>query len=110
MSQIDISSPLEAIFRLTDIQKSALKRISVSTADDLLRYLPFRYINPSQIKSISELRAGESAALEGIISSLDTKKTWKKKLKITEARLADSTGSISIAWFHQPYVSRMLQN
>ena len=36
------------------------------------------------------------------------KKTFKKRLNITEATIADDTGEITATWFHQPYISKLL--
>lgn len=108
MSNMTLSTPLENIFRLTEIQKKALARLSVVTADDLLRYLPTRYIPRSSIKGIAAVLSGETCAIEGKVISLDAKKTWAKRLNITQARVADNTGEITAVWFHQPYVSKLL--
>src|SRR3989344_7184974 len=103
-----LETKLDALFRLTDTQKYALKKLGLETAGDLLRYLPARYINASTIKAISELRAGDMAAVEGKVTKLEAKKTWQKRLNITEAHIADASGTIAAVWFHQPYVSKLI--
>jgi ATP-dependent DNA helicase RecG len=108
MPTITLPTPLTDIFRLTDAQKSAARKLALETVDDLLRWLPARYINASNLKSIAEIKSGEHVAIEGKVTHLDAKKTFQKRLNITEARIADNTGEITAVWFHQPYVSRML--
>ena len=103
-----LETKLDALFRLTDTQKYALKKLGLETAESLLRYLPARYINASTIKAISELRAGDVAAVEGKVTKLEAKKTWQKRLNITEAHIADASGAIVAVWFHQPYVSKLI--
>lgn len=99
---------IEEIFRLTDAQKAAARKIGLATIDDLLRYLPSRYINAASIRSIAELKAGDKAAIEGKVLSLNAKKTWKRRMNITEAKIADNTGEITAVWFHQAYISKLL--
>ncbi|MEK7576574.1 MAG: ATP-dependent DNA helicase RecG [Patescibacteria group bacterium] len=105
---ITLSTLLVDIFRLTDFQKAAAKKLSLETVDDLLRYLPARYINTSNLISVNDARIGTQVTIEGKILFLDAKKTFQKRLNITEARIADNTGEITAVWFHQPYISRML--
>jgi len=105
---ISFSTRLEEIFRLTEPQKKALGKLGLVTAEDLLRYLPARYINASLIKAIGDITEGERVAIEGKVRLLDAKKTFQKRLNITEAKVADNTGEITAVWFHQPYVSRLL--
>ncbi|MEK7631203.1 MAG: ATP-dependent DNA helicase RecG [Patescibacteria group bacterium] len=103
-----LETPLSDLFRLTDIQKRALAKIGVQSAGDLLRYLPSRYTRASSIKAIKDISDGDTVAVEGKILSLEAKKTFQKRLRITEARIADQTGEITAVWFHQPYISKQL--
>ncbi len=103
-----LETALADLFRLTDIQKQALSKIGIKTADDLLRYLPSRYTRASSIKAIKDISDGDTVAVEGKIISLEAKKTFQKRLRITEARIADQSGEITAVWFHQPYISKQL--
>lgn len=108
MQNVALEARLEDIFRLTEVQKRALKKLSLAFVRDLLHYAPARYISTSSLKSISSLASGEQVALEGQVKSLKAKKTWQKRLRITEAKIADASGEITAVWFHQPYISKML--
>ena len=103
-----LETPLSDLFRLTDVQKRALAKLGILSAGDLLRYLPSRYTRASSIKTISTIADGDVVAVEGKIISLEAKKTFQKRLRITEARIADKTGEITAVWFHQPYISKQL--
>ena len=80
MPIVTLNTKLGDIFRLTDTQKSAARKLALETVDDLLRYLPARYINASNLKSIAEIVVGENIAIEGKVTFLDAKKTFKKRL------------------------------
>ncbi|MDP2593259.1 MAG: GxxExxY protein [bacterium] len=101
--------PLEKLFpRLTDIQKSALKKLSILKTEDLLRFFPTRYGDVSEVKNIGSLSAGETAVVFGRIENLKTSKAYRKKIPMAEARIEDETGNIKVVWFNQPYIAKMI--
>src|SRR3990167_4615083 len=100
---------LENHFRLTPFQKQGLKKLQIFSIEDLLRYYPVRYGDTSKATTIVNLKKGELAAIFGKIKGLETKKGWKSKVPMAKANVEDSTGSIGIVWFHQPYLAKILQ-
>lgn len=102
------NTPIETIFRLTDSQKKALKKLGIISIQNLLYHFPARYINPGENKSISELQKGEAITLFGKISKLKTKKGFRTKIPMAEGCLTDDTGKIKMVWYHQAYLAKML--
>jgi len=102
------ATPLADIFRLTPAQKTALEKLSISTAYDLLYYFPTRYTNTADIKHITSLVKGEDATIYGRVVSAKTVKGFRTKIAMTEAIIEDSTGRIKCVWFHQAYIAKML--
>src|SRR5581483_9113889 len=101
-------SLIEETFRLTPVQKSALKKLGLKTIMDLLYHFPARYGDTSEMKNVSDLEKGEQAVVFGQISSLKTSKAFRKKIPMAEAYVADETGRIKIVWFYQPYLAKMI--
>lgn len=99
---------LEDIFRLTPLQKTALAKIGITTAYDLLYYFPTRYTSTAEIKHIANLTKGEDATIYGRVVSAKTAKGFRTKIAMTEAIIEDSTGRIKCVWFHQAYIAKML--
>ncbi|OGF73616.1 hypothetical protein A3J56_00540 [Candidatus Giovannonibacteria bacterium RIFCSPHIGHO2_02_FULL_46_20] len=99
---------VEELFRLTERQKSALKKLGIATIEDLLLYFPHRYENPADFKWIKDVSAGESVRVWGKVTKIDYEKTWKKKINIAHASIEDATGHIGAVWFRQPYIAKML--
>jgi ATP-dependent DNA helicase RecG len=92
-----------------DKARRDLKNSGVVSICDLLYYLPFRYDDFSKTKPISELRVGDTVTLSGVISSIESRRSWKnKKLSLTEAIFENKTGSLKITWFNQPYLEKSL--
>jgi len=105
-----LSDPITDIFRLTDQQKAALSRLGVRVVRDLLFHFPFRYEAGGEGTSIAGLVAGQEVTLVGTLEKLETKKSWKRKIPVSEGLLKDATGKIKIRWFNQPYIAKMYTN
>ncbi len=96
-------------FRLTARQKSALKKLGIETVRDLLYHFPRRYENIGAAKLIADALPGEHALFYGKITSLEKRLSWKSKKYVVEATLQDSSGEITLMWFNQVYMEKMLQ-
>ncbi len=107
--QINKNTELDKILRLSFAQKKALDKLKLKTAENLLRYFPLRYGEPSSVKAVEFLEQGESVAIFGKISELQTKKGFKSKMAFSEARVLDPTGEVKAVWFNQPYIAKMFK-
>jgi ATP-dependent DNA helicase RecG len=102
-----LSDELIEHFRLTLNQKKALLRLRITTVEDLLFHFPNRYENIGNTEFIGNLSSGDTATVYGTLSGLKTKKTFKSRVPAAEGRISDSTGSIKVMWFNQPYIAKM---
>lgn len=93
-------------FRLTPPQIRALKRLGVSTVRDLLYHFPARYDEGGSESAIKGLVSGTSVTIYGTISKLGTRRSWKRRIPVGEAVIADASGSVKVMWFHQPYLAK----
>ena len=57
---MNIDTPLTETGRLTDTQKTALKRLGLLTVRDLLYYFPVRYGDASALSYIADLKSGDT--------------------------------------------------
>jgi ATP-dependent DNA helicase RecG len=98
---------------------SKLKRLGIETGHDLLFNFPRRYDDYTQITAIGEIAEILNNAstfsykptftVRGDILGIANKKTRRRGFTVTEAVVVDSTGSIKVVWFNQPYLAKMLQ-
>ncbi len=95
-------------FRVLPVQAQALKRLQISTVEDLLYYFPTRYGDTAEVMSIALLSKGMDATAFGKITGLKTSKAFRKKIPMSEAWLEDESGKIKIVWFNQPYLAKMI--
>ena len=102
-----LSDPLTTHFRLAETQRGALAKLGVTTVRDLLFHFPFRYDTGGEESSIAGLTVGMDATIIGTIEKLETKKSWRRKIPISEGTLRDTSGKIKMMFFNQPYIAKM---
>ncbi len=100
--------PLSLHFRLDEDHRRALARLHIKSVADLLYHIPTRYENISSIKTIASLSKGDEAVVYGTVRKLQTRKSWKSRVPISEGVIEDVTGSMKVMWFHQPYIAKMI--
>lgn len=105
-----LSDPLTSSLRLMEPQKAALARLGIYTPYDLLFHFPFRYEVAGDESIISGLVAGQEATVVGTLDKLETRKSWKRKIPVSEGFIQDASGKIKCMWFNQPYIAKMYQN
>ena len=96
---------LDNHFRLTPLQKSALKKLHVATVRDLLYHFPARYEAAGSSGEAARLVPGTKVALIGALTKLKAKKLWKSKRNVTEGWFEDVSGKVKVMWFNQPYMA-----
>ncbi len=94
-------------FRLTPIQKDALRKMGIITLKDLLYHFPVRYGDTAEAKNIDSLSKGDSAVIFGKITNLKASKGFKTKMTMATASVEDESGKIQCVWFNQPYLAKM---
>src|SRR4030042_2023623 len=104
-----LSTPIEKILNVGPIYQKRLKKLGIKTIRDLLFHLPHRYEDFSNIIKISEIKPNQSCCVQGKILEIKNSKTWKKRMILTHAVIADNTGAIKVIWFNRPYLIRVLK-
>lgn len=105
-----IDSPIHEKFRITPIQKIALKKLGVNTLHDLLYHFPVRYGDTAEAKNIDTLKQGDTSVIYGKIGGLKTGKGFRSKITMATGYVEDETGRINCVWFNQPYVAKMFSD
>ncbi|MGC9599349.1 MAG: ATP-dependent DNA helicase RecG [Minisyncoccia bacterium] len=109
MAPLALDSPLFEVVGARVPLLRQLEKLGVTTVGDLLYYFPFRYEDFSKIYAIADLEPGQQATIQATIEEISFRHTWKKRMSIVEAILADTSGSIRAVWFNQPYVANVLK-
>jgi len=106
---MDISFPVEKIPRIGPQYQKRLKRLGIDTVGQLLYHFPHRYEDFSNLKKISEIKAGENVSVQGKILDIKNIRTFRKRMFLTQATLEDETGTIKAIWFNRPYLTNALK-
>jgi ATP-dependent DNA helicase RecG len=107
---MNLESEIIKEFRLQEGQKKALKRLKIETVKDLLYHFPSRYGDTAKVANISTLNDGDDVTIYGKITKLKTGKTFRGNMAKATGTLEDDTGQISVTWFRQPYIAKMLHD
>ncbi len=108
MQKILLSAELHEIHGIGPRFVMKLKKLGIITVKDLIWHFPTRYEDWRETSSIENLEAGDSKTIKGVISEIESRRSWKRRMTIVEATITDETGSIKAVWFNQPYVKNIL--
>ncbi len=75
----------------------------IRTIEDLIWHLPFRYEDWRMVKQVKDLVDGETATVVVRVSRSHLQIT-RRQFKILEVSVHDSTGSMVVRFFNQPYL------
>ena len=77
-----------------------LGKFGITTVNDLLYHLPFRYEDRREIRKIVALQVGEEASVIGEITHVNERVVGRARRHILEAVLRDETGLLGLTWYH----------
>ena len=106
---LTLDSSITNLHKIGGATSKKLKKIDIFSILDLIYYFPFRYENFSNSTPIKNLKANTRANIVGEIELIQSKRSFKKKINITEALINDGSGIIKIIWFNQPFISKILK-
>jgi ATP-dependent DNA helicase RecG len=107
--RLALDSPVKELPKVKPVDQKRLAALGILTVRDLLLHLPFGWDRFGDPKLIAELEVGTLATVVGTIVRIAPKISMYKKLKLTQAALADdSDDQLNLAWFNMPWVARQL--
>jgi len=109
LEKISLQTPLIDIKGVGPKFIERLKKLNINIVKDLLWHFPFRYEDFSNISKIKDLKIGERATVNGVIKDVKMRRTWKKRMIILEASVADETGTVKAIWFNQKFLITILK-
>lgn len=85
------------------------KRLGLETVHDLLMHFPARYEDLATIVPISQVEEDTKVTIEGRVTSIDSERSWKKRMLLTRATIQDESGTLRVIWFNQRFVGQTLK-
>jgi ATP-dependent DNA helicase RecG len=87
---------------------SVLQRLHISTVEDALWTIPWRYEDRSVMTPIGNLVPGMMASICGEIGKCEAKRTRSRRLSVLEVGVEDQSGRMQVVFFNQPYLEELL--
>ncbi len=85
-----------------------LNKLDIRTVEDLIHHVPRRHEDRSQVRPIGQLRHGAAETVKGRLGT-PRSKTPRTGLSILQIPLTDTTGTLLLTWFNQPYLAKQLR-
>jgi ATP-dependent DNA helicase RecG len=89
--------PVTALKGVGEAMAEKLHKVGLENLQDVLFHLPLRYQDRTRVVPIGELRPGQDAVIEGVVSGADVSMGKRRSLLV---RLGDGSGSLSLRFYH----------
>jgi ATP-dependent DNA helicase RecG len=105
---MDLSTPLTYVKGIGPARGAMLEAKGLLTVEDLLAYVPFRYEDRSNMKTVAQLAPGEMATVIAEVRATKASGFRRKSLGLFEVRFSDSSRAILVCkWFHGGYLANV---
>src|SRR5947208_11652281 len=106
---MDLITPLTYVKGIGPARAAMLEAKGLLTVEDLLGYVPFRYEDRSNMKTIAQLAPGEMATVMAEVRSVKMSGFKRRNLGLFEPRVTDSSRAILVGkWCHGGYLANVL--
>jgi ATP-dependent DNA helicase RecG len=106
---MDLATPLTYVKGVGPARAAMLESKGLVNVEDLLGYVPFRYEDRSNLKTIAQLAPGEMATVIAEVRSAKLSGFKRRDLGMFEARFSDSSRAVLAGkWFHGGYLAKVL--
>ena len=107
--RVNLDTPIQYVKGVGPKRAEMFSAVGIHRAEDLLLYRPFRYEDRSVFRPIAKLRVGDEGVVRGQVSATGRYLTPMKKVRIFEMLVSDSSGTLSVKFFNQPYLQKVFQ-
>jgi ATP-dependent DNA helicase RecG len=104
---LEPSTPVQYVKRIGPRLAEILAAKGITTVDDLLHYLPFRYEDRLNPRSVAELRAGEMATVIAEVRNSGLFRT--RRMPIFQLTVGQGRARLKCIWFNAAYLQDRFQ-
>lgn len=109
LNPLSLDSPVTAIPMIGEVQAGKLERLGINKIKDLLYHFPIRYTDTRNILTIRELfHESDGGTVRATVDQIKNNYTRSRKV-ITKAVVSDGTGKLTIIWFNQSFITRVIK-
>lgn len=103
-----IQDPIDTLKGVGPATLQLLHTLNIHTIGDALYHIPFRYDDFRAQKTIAQVEDGDEITLSATLKSI-TKIALKRGMTLIKAVIEDSSGTLPVTWFNQPYLLMTLR-
>ena len=107
LTMLDPSTPVQYVKGIGPRLAEVLRAKDIRTVDDLLHYLPFRYEDRLNPRSVAELRAGEMATVIAEVRNSGLFRT--RRMPIFQLTVGQGRTRLKCIWFNAAYLQDRFQ-
>ena len=104
---LELSTPVQFVKGIGPRLAEVLAGKGIATVDDLLHYLPFRYEDRLNPRSVGELRAGEMATVIAEVRNSGLFRT--RRMPIFQLTVGQGRSKLKCVWFNATYLQDRFQ-
>jgi len=105
---MDLNTPLTYVKGVGPARAAMLEAKGLATVEDLLAYVPFRYEDRSNMKTVAQLAPGEMATVIAEVRSVKLAGFKRRALGLFEVRFTDDSRATLVGkWFHGGYLANV---
>ncbi|MEX1073327.1 MAG: DEAD/DEAH box helicase, partial [Chloroflexota bacterium] len=109
LSADDLDRPIRVAMPELARGAGALARLGIATPRQALFYLPFRYDDFSDLRTLGDLVPDEKQSARVQVVDVTVEKGFGRRPQRVIAQLSDRTGTAEAIWFGRRYVERRLE-
>ncbi len=106
---IRLDSPIQYVKGVGPRRAAMLEKAGIRTAEDLLKYRPFRYEDRTRFRQIKDLQPDQEAVIQAEVLVTGYYTTPLKRVRIFEILVGDGTGSLQVKFFNQVYLNKVFR-
>jgi ATP-dependent DNA helicase RecG len=106
---LTLDSPVQFLKTVGPARATALRRLGIETAADLIHHFPRNHLDRTRVQPIGRLRPGDQATVVGEVLTSGERRT-RRGGSLQTVSVADASGVIFCVWFNQRYVLRQFRS
>jgi ATP-dependent DNA helicase RecG len=108
VARLDLPVGLAGLSASAVLRRTA-RRLGVVTVRDLLFHLPRRYDDLRELYRLADLQGTDDGTVVSArvrVTDVRVQQTWRRRVQVTTAFLADETGTAEATWFGRRFIER----
>jgi ATP-dependent DNA helicase RecG len=110
VERLDLPLGLSGLAAAPTLRRTG-RRLGLETVRDLLFHLPRRYDDLRELRRLGDLYAvadGTVVSARVRVTDVRVQQTWRRRVQVTTAFLADETGTAEATWFGRRFIEKRL--